>query len=65
MNYHYFQFCGVVQMMINDKKTFSYVLAINNRWIYSLLKSICILATSPKTYYRFLTIYEKGLIKHL
>jgi hypothetical protein len=32
-NYNYFQFCGVVQMMMINK-TFNYVLVINNIWKY-------------------------------
>jgi len=32
--YYYFQFCGVVQMMIIDKKKFNYVLAIKHIWRY-------------------------------
>jgi hypothetical protein len=32
--YYYFQVYGVVQMMVIDKKIFSYVLVINNIWRY-------------------------------
>ncbi len=32
--FYYFQFFGVFQMMIIDKKTFDYVLVINNIWRY-------------------------------
>jgi hypothetical protein len=40
MNYYNynFQFCGVVQMMIIDKKKFNYVLDINNIWKYWVVK---------------------------